>query len=173
MALRLSSLSLIKRHLRVLQPLIRRTYWNKDFKPGPYPRTPEERAAAAKKYGLIPEDYEPYPENVDGPGYGDYPKLPEVSGDARDPYHTWDFPEHKRNFNEPLNAEFDMLGEDRYNANARNNPSGLVMVASFLLVICGTYALYIFCEQHKYIQPLMPKQLPYKGQAHYTFEPLD
>lgn len=39
--------------------------WNKDWKPGPYPETEEERKAAAKKYGLLPEDYKPYPD--DGP----------------------------------------------------------------------------------------------------------
>lgn len=36
--------------------------------PGPYPKTPEERAAAAKKYNMRVEDYEPYPD--DGMGWG-------------------------------------------------------------------------------------------------------
>lgn len=36
--------------------------WNKDWKPGQYPKTDEERRAAAKKYGLLPEDYKPYPD---------------------------------------------------------------------------------------------------------------
>lgn len=31
--------------------------------PGPYPRTPEERAAAAKKYNMRVEDYQPYPDD--------------------------------------------------------------------------------------------------------------
>lgn len=35
--------------------------WNKDFKPGPLPTNEEERRAAAKKYGLLPEEYETYP----------------------------------------------------------------------------------------------------------------
>lgn len=35
--------------------------------PGPYPKTPEERAAAAKKYNMRVEDYEPYPD--DGMGW--------------------------------------------------------------------------------------------------------
>jgi NADH dehydrogenase (ubiquinone) 1 beta subcomplex subunit 8 len=74
--------------------------WNKDWKPGPYPKTPEERAAAAKKYGLRVEDYEPYPD--DGLGYGDYPKLPRVSTESRDPYEEWDIPEIKRNYGEPV-----------------------------------------------------------------------
>ena len=33
---------------------------------GPYPKTPEERAAAAKKYNMTVEDYEPYPDNGEG-----------------------------------------------------------------------------------------------------------
>jgi len=69
--------------------------------PGPYPKTPEERAAAAKKYNLRVEDYEPYPD--DGWGYGDYPKLPLVSATARNPYEDYDIPTVKRNFNEPVN----------------------------------------------------------------------
>lgn len=74
--------------------------WNKDFKPGPYPQTAEEKAAAAKKYGLTPTEYEPYPD--DGMGHGDYPKLPLISTDQKDPYYPYDFPELKRNFNEPV-----------------------------------------------------------------------
>jgi len=66
------------------------------WKPGPYPKTEEERLAAAKKYGLLPEEYEPYPD--DGLGFGDYPKLPDIGQDAKSEYHPWDCPEHNRNF---------------------------------------------------------------------------
>lgn len=72
--------------------------WNKDYKPGPYPKTAAERAAAAEKYGLPVEEYQPYPD--DGTGCGDYPALPYESGDSKDPYYPWDNPEIKRNFNE-------------------------------------------------------------------------
>lgn len=37
--------------------------WNKDFKPDPLPKSEEERRAAAKKYGLLPEEYKTYPED--------------------------------------------------------------------------------------------------------------
>jgi NADH dehydrogenase (ubiquinone) 1 beta subcomplex subunit 8 len=74
--------------------------WNKDWKPGPFPKTAEERAAAAKRYGLRVEDYDVYAN--DGMGYGDYPKLPFASGDSRDPYEDWDIPEQKRNYGEPV-----------------------------------------------------------------------
>lgn len=74
--------------------------WNKDFKPAPYPTTEEERVAAAKKYNLLPQEYKPYPD--DGMGYGDYPHLPDVSNDLKDPYYPYDMPDMKRNFNEPV-----------------------------------------------------------------------
>nr|CAH7730571.1 unnamed protein product [Callosobruchus chinensis] len=77
-----------------------RNHWNKDYKPGPYPTTEAEKLAAAEKYGLHPSEYKPYPD--DGQGRGDYPNLPLVSGDARDPFYPWDNPELKRNFNEPV-----------------------------------------------------------------------
>ena len=74
--------------------------WNHDWQPGPYPTTPAERSAAAKKYGLREEDYEPYPE--DGFGYGDYPKLPHVSFDSRSYHDDWDCPSNRRNYGEPV-----------------------------------------------------------------------
>lgn len=73
--------------------------WNYQYKPGPYPRTPEERAASAKKYGMSIEEYQPYPEHM---GYGDYPNLPDIGADSKDPHYPYDCPEFKRNFNEPV-----------------------------------------------------------------------
>lgn len=89
------------------------SHWNKDYKPGPYPTTQAEREAAAKKYGIPIEQYEPYPN--DGMGYGDYPKLPEISVDRKDPYYPYDFPDSKRNFGDPISADSDLYSEDRYN----------------------------------------------------------
>lgn len=76
--------------------------WNKDYIAHPYPKTQEEREAAAKKYGLDIEEYKPMSDYVDG--YGDYPNLPAISGDARDPHYPWDMPELKRNFNETVSS---------------------------------------------------------------------
>ena len=65
--------------------------WNQDWRPGQFPTTDEERAAAAKKYGLLVEDYKP----ISTGEYGDYPELPDVGGAARDVYYDWDDP-HER-----------------------------------------------------------------------------
>lgn len=74
--------------------------WNKDWKAGKYPETEEERKAAAKKYGMHPSEYQPYPD--DGMGFGDYPKLKDIPVERRDPYYPWDMPELKRNFGDPV-----------------------------------------------------------------------
>lgn len=145
-----------------------RTHWNKDWKPGPYPETPAERVAAAKKYNLSPEEYEPYPD--DGMGRGDYPKLPDTSVESRDPYYPWDFPEHKRNFGEPLHLHVDMYGEDRFDVSSKPRFSLAQQVLSFLGVFGGFAAVYYWLEDKKMFRPALPKQYPYKEETHYTFE---
>lgn len=80
--------------------------WTRDWKPGPVPKTEEERAAAAKKYNLIPEDYEVNDEEL---GYGDYPKLPPVGMDARDPYEDLDYHYHRRNYGETVRLPHELM----------------------------------------------------------------
>jgi NADH dehydrogenase (ubiquinone) 1 beta subcomplex subunit 8 len=74
----------------------------KDFKPGPYPKTEAERRAAAEKYNMRPEDYEPMPD--DGLGFGDYPKLAKVSADMKSDWEEWDDTYNKRNYGEPVSS---------------------------------------------------------------------
>ncbi|KAH0504477.1 NADH dehydrogenase [ubiquinone] 1 beta subcomplex subunit 8, mitochondrial [Microtus ochrogaster] len=90
----------LQRATRGMVPLgsWRAFHMTKDMLPGRYPRTPEERAAAAKKYNMRVEDYEPYPD--DGMGYGDYPKLPDRSQQERDPWYEWDHPDLRLNWGE-------------------------------------------------------------------------
>lgn len=99
------------------------SHWNKDWKPGPYPTTQAEREAAAKKYGIPIEQYEPY-EN-DGMGFGDYPKMPNISVDRKDPHYPYDYPEYRRNFNETLHVDVDVYSEDRHN-NCKLNKKKII-----------------------------------------------
>lgn len=87
--------------------------WIRDWKPGPPPKTEAERIAAAKKYNLIPEDYETYDESY---GTGDYPKLPIASQDSRDPYEDFDWHYHRRNFGETVRIYFDLWTNDLINS---------------------------------------------------------
>lgn len=72
---------------------------------GPWPRTKEERERAAKKYNLIPEDYEPYPETD---GFGDYPNLKAIGAYNRDWYDDFDDTTDHRFFNETLHLDYDL-----------------------------------------------------------------
>lgn len=145
-----------------------RHHWMKDFKPGPYPKTDVERKKAAAKYGLHPNEYEPYPD--DGQGFGDYPKLPMESMESRDPFYPWDHPELKRNFNEPMHAEYDLIREDRYDVSAKLRLPMWALWAQFLGTMFGTYLIYRFLDNVKMFHAALPKQYPFKGEKHFTFE---
>jgi len=153
-------------------PFVRNAaYWNKDWKPGPFPKTPAERAAAAKKYGLKEEDYEPYAD--DGMGYGDYPKLPHQSMESRDPYYPWDIPELRRNYGEPMHVDADAMVADKWDPNAKYRFSFTYMHMWFIAVFGGAVAVYLLLEPYPHIHPVMSKQFPADGRKHYTFEPAD
>ncbi|KAI4459822.1 nadh-ubiquinone oxidoreductase ashi subunit [Holotrichia oblita] len=145
-----------------------RNHWNKDFKPAPFPKTQEERAAAAAKYGIALPEYEVYPD--DGAGLGDYPKLPVISGDQRDPFYPWDSPELKRNYGEAVDADIDKTGEDRYDVTMRHRIPGWMQWTQFLGVMFGTFALYYYLQRCKMFIGQLPKQYPGDGVTSYTFE---
>lgn len=83
-------------------------YFEKDFFPGPYPKTEEERLKAAKKYGMQPEDYKPW-ENHDKWGSGDYPEIQPIGEDLKSEYEVWDDKSTKTNFNEPVSFKLSYL----------------------------------------------------------------
>ncbi|XP_077299338.1 NADH:ubiquinone oxidoreductase subunit ASHI isoform X2 [Arctopsyche grandis] len=144
--------------------------WNKDFKAGPYPTTPEERKAAAKKYNLPEEWYEVYPD--DGLGYGDYPKLPLVSTEARSDYYPWDYPEFKRNFNEPVHIDEDIINDTRINVSHRYLVPIWEQILWLLGTVAGAFGLYFYFDDYdwKMYHVVLPKQMPHMGEVHYTFE---
>ncbi|CAI9717638.1 dehydrogenase [ubiquinone] 1 beta subcomplex subunit 8, mitochondrial-like [Octopus vulgaris] len=173
------------RKIHIGRPLA--AYWNHDWQPEKFPETPEERARAAKKYGLRLEDYEPYPN--DGTGLGDYPKLPPVSAEGRNPYMNWDMPELKRNFGEPMHAESNWLTEDRMSPDVIDNLRHSLKVQALVFFgILGGVALAAYLTSSIVLHPaVMPKQYPFnnlhierggdaadvKPVVHYTFEPAE
>jgi len=140
------------------------------WKPGPYPKTEKERLAAAKKYGLLPEEYEPHPD--DGLGFGDYPKLPDIGQDSKSEYVPWDCPEHNRNFGEIMHVHADMWGSDKGDPNYRERarfPDWQKVLSLFVTVfglggvmLSGNY----WCKTYR---QLMPKQWPADGEKYYTY----
>ncbi|XP_008312765.1 NADH dehydrogenase [ubiquinone] 1 beta subcomplex subunit 8, mitochondrial [Cynoglossus semilaevis] len=132
----------------------------KDTLPGPYVKTPEERAAAAAKYNMTIHDYKPYDDN--GDGTGDYPHLPDRSQHERDPWYTWDHPDLRRNWGEPMHWNFDMYIRTRVDTSPtvlpwRKMNKQLWGFLGFMLV------LFILGENFKSYTPVLPKQYPYNG----------
>ncbi|KAK2141403.1 hypothetical protein LSH36_1107g00033 [Paralvinella palmiformis] len=148
--------------------------WNKDWQPGPYPRTAKERAAAAKKYGLLPEDYEPYPD--DGMGYGDYPKLPPVPTIRKSQYEQYDLPYLRRNYGETMSVDADALREDWLDPELPKHMhagSSRYMLLWFTAVVGMISVLFVLSDPYPLRLNVMPKQYPYQGKKHYTFDPVE
>uniref|UniRef100_A0A3Q3IHK9 NADH dehydrogenase [ubiquinone] 1 beta subcomplex subunit 8, mitochondrial n=2 Tax=Monopterus albus TaxID=43700 RepID=A0A3Q3IHK9_MONAL len=130
----------------------------KDSLPGSYPKTPEERAAAAKKYNIRVEDYEPYPDR--GEGFGDYPKLPERSQSERDPWYQWDHPDLRRNWGEPMHWDFDAYIRNRVDTSP--SPVSWSSMSKQLFGFIGFMLLMFYLgEKFPSYQPVAPKQYPY------------
>ena len=124
------------------------TYLSSDdemSKVGPYPRTKEERERAAKKYNLIPEDYEPYDECE---GLGDYPKLKAVGGFNRDPYDDFDDMVDNRYYGEPFHLDADLYYWERIDPLAHEKKPRLSIwikaLIFFGLPITMSSLFYIF-----------------------------
>ncbi|XP_029312308.1 NADH dehydrogenase [ubiquinone] 1 beta subcomplex subunit 8, mitochondrial [Cottoperca gobio] len=128
--------------------------------PGKYPTTPEERAAAAKKYSICVQDYEPLPDK--GEGYGDYPMLPDRSQHERDPWYKWDHPDLRRNWGEPMHWNFDMFIRNRVDTS--HTPVPWSSMCKQLFGFIG-FMLFMFYLGEKFpsYQAVAPKQYPYNN----------
>ncbi|KAL0606717.1 NADH dehydrogenase [ubiquinone] 1 beta subcomplex subunit 8, mitochondrial [Plecturocebus cupreus] len=151
----------LQRASRNVVPLGARTAFHlaKDMLPGPYARTPEERAAAAaKKYNRRVEDYEPHLD--DGMGYGDYPKLPDRSQHQRDLWYDWDQPDLRLNWGEMMSWDIDMHTRNRVDTSP--TPISWDDMCKQLLSFVAFMA-FMFWVGHKYpvYQPVAPKHCPY------------
>ena len=151
-----------EKYLQTIKPLGLR-----DMMPGIFPETEEERLKAAEKYGMHPAEYKPLPN--DETGCGDYPDLPWECVEARDPYYPWDFPAMRKNYEEPLHYQFDLLGPDRFPYGVRQFMDPFKCSIIFVVFFVSSYYIIMMFGNTRPLQA--EKQYPGKG-IHYTFEPL-
>ncbi|XP_054277807.1 NADH dehydrogenase [ubiquinone] 1 beta subcomplex subunit 8, mitochondrial [Macrosteles quadrilineatus] len=141
--------------------------WNKDFMPGPYPKTPEEKAAAAKKYGLLPEEYYADPE-----GKGDYPVLPNISGATKSDVYNWDHPHLKKDFNETMHLDANIISEDRLDCNLdeKSQIPNRVQFAMYIGILLFFFVPIYLCDKYdiKVHLPHAKRQFPSDG-PHYKY----
>jgi len=144
------------------------SYWVEDDMPKPYPKTQKERLEAAKRYGLLPHEYEPYPD--DGMGKGDYPHLPDIGADSKDPNYPWDYPEYRKNYGECWHAHADVLGEDRCDPKKDWQVSHRTMLMYLFGTIAAAFGIVYLLDPYPLHRPVCKKQYPKRGTVHYSFE---
>lgn len=142
---------------------------NRDWQPGPYPVTEEERKAAAAKYLMLPEEYEPYPRNRDGTGieYGDYPDLPFIHHDEKDPYHPWTYLQHRVDYKEPVHINSLIMSHDMTTYNYKPQ----IPWSTIVLRLLGGWGLFLFLYYLGELAPVYPpmliKHMPSNGEFYY------
>jgi len=146
--------------------------WNYLWKPAPYPVDDDARAAAAKKYGMLIEDYKPY-EDRDVLA-GDYPCLPAEPMAERNALYNWDHPEYRRNYGEPLQEEWWKYHDTRVSPNTNLRYTRPQMYACQLAALVGLLVLYKLTDGSMgipmFTQQRLDIQLGNKGETHYTFD---
>uniref|UniRef100_A0A5S6QFL8 NADH dehydrogenase [ubiquinone] 1 beta subcomplex subunit 8, mitochondrial n=1 Tax=Trichuris muris TaxID=70415 RepID=A0A5S6QFL8_TRIMR len=160
-------------------------WWVRDHKPDPWPETPEERKAAALKYGLREEDYVSLPRDQH---VGNYPDLGMLNYDLKDPYENWSYGVMRRNFNEPVPEMYKMIHADRYTTTGLERMTPGQALRNVAMMFAGFMAIIWFSRQLIPVHevPVKPKQYaydydlawPFKDPknfplVHYTFEPAD
>lgn len=66
-----------------------------------------------------------------------------------------------------------MIGEDRWNINARQRLSFKIQLAQFVGAMSLAIGLYYIGDHIRFFAGTIPKQYPEKGKVHYTFESKD
>ncbi|XP_039277969.1 NADH dehydrogenase [ubiquinone] 1 beta subcomplex subunit 8, mitochondrial [Nilaparvata lugens] len=150
-------------------------YWNKDFQPGfNIPKTPEEKAAVAKKYNLLPEEYQPEQELHDmGIGCGDYPKVPDVYEWSKDIYYPYDLPSYRMNYGEPRSLKMLYLTGEKcdpyYYETNRWKTWQMFLALCTPVVLLASFAF----SDLKFFPPVAKRHYYNDGMKHYSYEPVE
>ncbi|CAG0881711.1 unnamed protein product [Cyprideis torosa] len=146
--------------------------WYHHYKPGPYPRTEAERRAAAKKYNMLYEDYQPYPEEK---AFGDYPWIPMIHHDMRNPYEDFDFPHLRRNYGEVIHPKaWRLTGKTPNLELPPGYPPMRTMVIRHLLLVATFVLVYFgFGERYHIYTRTMPVYNVGDGRIPYSFDPAE
>ena len=147
------------------------------------PVTKEEKAKAAAKYGMIPEDYEPYGENgYTGYDMGDYPKLIPRSCNERPGYINYDYPNWKRDFGEPFHANQHHFTDQRNDTGVK--PWTIPKSMAAFVGLMFLQGCILFATPHYHL-PVSAAQVPARdenslyvygppaGTKHYLFDEKD
>lgn len=145
-------------------------YLDQDWMPGPYPKTEAERLAAAKKYNLLPEEYEPYDPDQWELHWGDYPHLPNICFWDKNTEYAWDYQCHHHNYGEVWHAYGNTYTHFMPAINHKDEFS-IKTVFSVYFVVLGTISLMTLgFLRYDRILKVKPPQSPYfDEEVHYHY----
>jgi hypothetical protein len=153
-----------------VQTAIRTALNSHDWRPKEeVPVSAEDRAATAKKYNMLPEDYRPLPPEACA---GDMPDVaPAGAYFDRDPWEDYDYPLDRQNWNEPRHP-LDHVKYDKFRQalGPETSPDVGAQLLKLLILpavlILGSFGL-------KSLQVMTPTFLSPRvqsGVVHYSFE---
>jgi hypothetical protein len=156
-----------------IQTSIRTVLNNREWRPNEEaPVTAEDRAATARKYNMLPEDYKPCPPERNA---GDMPDIaPAGRFFERSPWEDYDYPMERQNWNEPRHPDdhikYDKTrlghGEDKQPVLLKELLKLLILPVSFIL---AAYGLRSF----EFMNPTFRSPRLEPGVVHYSFEKKD
>ena len=143
---------------------------NRDWRPNEEaPVTVEDRAATARKYNMLPEDYKPLPPESNA---GDMPDVaPAGTYFERSPWEDYDYPLERQNWNEPRHP-YDHVRYDksRLAYASQREPAIMMDLLKLLLIptiiILGAYGL----QSLELMTPTFRSPRVETGKVHYSFE---
>lgn len=156
-----------------IQTSIRTVLNNREWRPKEeVPVSAEDRAATARKYNMLPEDYKPYAPEKNA---GDMPDVaPAGRFFDRSPWEDYDYANDRQNWNEPRHPDdhvkFDKTrigyGKERQPALGKELLKLLILPITFIL---GVYGLRAF----EFMNPTFRSPKVETGVVHYSFEKND
>ncbi|CAF1681856.1 unnamed protein product, partial [Adineta ricciae] len=156
-----------------IQTSIRTVLNNREWRPNEEaPVTPEDRAATARKYNMLPEDYKPFPPEYNA---GDMPNVaPSGRYFERSPWEDYDYPLDRQNWNEPRHpSDFIKFEKTRLGHAEENQPVIMKELLKLLIlpvsIILAIYAL----RELEFMNPTFRSPKVESGVVHYSFEKED
>jgi NADH dehydrogenase (ubiquinone) 1 beta subcomplex subunit 8 len=156
-----------------IQTSVRTALNNRDWRPNEEaPVTVEDRAATARKYNMLPEDYKSYPpeRNV-----GDMPVV-EPAGRffERSPWEDYDYPMDRQNWNEPRHPDDHIKYDKTRLGYGEKNQPVIMKDLLKLLILPVTIILAIYgLRSIEFMNPTFESPRIEPGVVHYSFEKND
>ena len=153
-----------------IQTSIRTVLNNREWRPNEeVPVTVEDRAATARKYNMLPEDYKPYPPEYNA---GDMPDVaPAGRFFDRSPWEDYDYPTERQNWNEPRHPDDHTVYDKTRLGNAAEKQPVIMKELLKLLILPVVVIISLYgLRELQFMNPTFRSPMVERGAVHYSFE---